>query len=242
MATENPQAVRLLTRREVLGLLGAGVSLAGAAGIALAARPARTLACVARPRQLEGPYFIDEKLNRSDIRTDPGTKVARPGEPLYLTFRVAQMNGVSCTPLLGAQVDVWHCDAEGLYSNTRDYQDDTTGFRFLRGYQLTDKQGLARFTTIYPGWYPGRTVHIHFKIRIGAQGRGGDGKAFTSQIYFDDSVTDAVHAQPPYSKRGPRKVRNNRDVISLIGGSRLVLPLREERRGYAGTFDIALEV
>jgi len=106
---------------------------------------------------------------------------------------------------------------------------------------MTDRQGTASFTTIYPGWYPGRTVHIHFKIRHGAQGKAGGGKEFTSQIYFDDALTDEIHSQSPYSKRGPRKVRNNRDVVSLIGGSRLILPLREEKKGYAGTFDVALQ-
>jgi hypothetical protein len=85
-------------------------------------------------------------------------------------------------------------------------------------------------------------VHIHFKIRHGPQGKGAGGKEFTSQIYFDDELTDEIHAEPPYSKRGQRKVRNNRDLVSLIGGSRLILPLREEKTGYAGTFDIGLQV
>jgi hypothetical protein len=67
-------------------------------------------------------------------------------------------------------------------------------------------------------------------------------KEFTSQIYFDDALTDVVHAEPPYSRRGPRKVRNNRDLVSLIGGKRLILPLREEKKGYAGTFDVGLQV
>jgi hypothetical protein len=84
-------------------------------------------------------------------------------------------------------------------------------------------------------------VHIHFKIRTWPNGRNVDAQAFTSQIYFDDALTDVIHAQPPYSNRGPRKVRNNRDVVSLIVGSRLVLPLKEEKRGYAGLFDIALQ-
>ena len=233
----------MLTRREALSWIGAGGAALMTGGFSDVAAQTRNsaLACVARPQQIEGPYFIDTRLNRSDIRYDPWTKVISHGVPLYLTFRVAQFAGSTCVPLTGAQVDLWQCDAEGLYSDVKDFQEDTTGFRFLRGYQLTDRSGLATFTTIYPGWYPGRTVHIHFKIRTWPNGRSAEAKEFTSQIYFDDAVTDEVHAEPPYSKRGPRKVRNNRDVISLIGGNRLLLPLREDRKGYAGTFDIALK-
>ena len=234
----------MVDRRKILAALGAaGASLvAGNAPFARAATRTSSLGCTVRPQQIEGPYFVDGKLNRSDIRSDPRTRVLSEGVPLYLKFVVSRTEGSGCLPLAGAQVDVWHCDAEGLYSDTQDFQEDTRGFKFLRGYQLTDRNGAASFTTIFPGWYPGRTVHIHFKIRVGAQGKGAGGKEFTSQIYFDDALTDVIHSQLPYSKRGPRKVRNNRDVVSLIGGSRLVLPLQEHRKGYAGTFDISLEM
>ena len=211
-----------------------------ASPLARAATRTASLACVVRPAQIEGPYFVDEKLNRSDIRSDPRTRVVSEGVPLYLAFRVSRTEGGGCLPLAGAQVDVWHCDAMGLYSDTDDFQDDTRGFRFLRGHQLTDRNGNASFTTIFPGWYPGRTVHIHFKIRVGPHGKGG--KEFTSQIYFDDKLTDEIHAEYPYTKHGQRKVRNNRDVVSLIGGSKLVLPLKEQKKGYAGTFDVSLEM
>ena len=233
-----------MLRRQVIAALGAAGATALTGGLVAARAATRTssLACVVRPSQIEGPYFVDEKLNRSDIRSDPRTKVVSEGVPLYLKFVVSRTEGSGCLPLAGAQVDVWHCDAEGLYSDTDDFQEDTRGFRFLRGYQITDRNGAASFTTIYPGWYPGRTVHIHFKIRVGPQGKGAGGREFTSQIYFDDALTDIIHAQLPYSKRGQRKVRNNRDVVSLIGGSRLILPLHEYRKGYAGTFDVSLEM
>jgi protocatechuate 3,4-dioxygenase beta subunit len=238
---DEPHPGRILTRREALRVIASS-----AAGFALGGLPfARaehngSAACVARPQQIEGPYFVDERLNRSDIRFDPTTKTMSRGVPLYLNFRVARMDGLSCLPLPRAQVDVWQCDAEGLYSDANDFQESTVGQKFLRGYQITDRQGTASFTTIFPGWYPGRTVHIHFKIRWGPVGKGE--KEFTSQIYFDDALTDVVHAEPPYSRRGPRKVRNNRDLVSLIGGKRLILPLREEKKGYAGTFDVGLQV
>jgi protocatechuate 3,4-dioxygenase beta subunit len=222
----------------MLALLGAGL-VAGHVPLTRAATRSASLACVVRPQQIEGPYFVDNRLNRSDIRSDPRTKSVSEGVPLYLKFIVSRTEGSGCLPLAGAQVDVWHCDAEGLYSDTDDFQEDTRGYRFLRGYQITDRNGAASFTTIYPGWYPGRTVHVHFKVRVG---KGPGGKEFTSQIYFDDALTDVIHAEFPYSKRGPRKVRNNRDVVSLIGGRKLVLPLTEYRKGYAGTFEVSLEM
>jgi protocatechuate 3,4-dioxygenase beta subunit len=234
----------MIDRRKALAALGAaGASvLGGSASLVRAASRSASSACVVRPQQIEGPYFVDEKLNRSDIRSDPRTKVVSEGVPLYLKFVVSRTEGSGCLPLSGAQVDVWQCDAQGLYSDTDDYQDDTRGFKFLRGYQTTDRHGAASFTTIYPGWYPGRAVHVHFKIRYGRRRKGEDGTEFTSQIYFDDALTDKIHAQPPYSQHGQRKVRNNRDVVSLFGGSKLVLPLHEHRKGYAGTFEVALDI
>ena len=89
-------------------------------------------------------------------------------------------------PLAGAQVDIWHCDALGVYSDVRDRSSDTTGKKFLRGYQVSDDAGQVRFTTIYPGWYGGRAVHVHFKIR--RPGAGGRIDEFTSQLYFDDAL------------------------------------------------------
>lgn len=229
-------------RRRALRWLAAGSAgmLAAAAGSTRAAQQDRGAACVERPRQIEGPYFIDASLNRSDIRSDPRTRETREGALLRLNFMVSDFHDGRCLPLAGAQVDVWHCDADGLYSDTEDWQKSTLGQRFLRGYQLTDRRGHATFLTIYPGWYPNRAVHIHFKIRT--HPKAGRGHAFTSQIYFDDDLTDRVHARPEYLRRGARKVRNNRDLIYLFRGSQLVLPVREDKRGYSGTFDIALDL
>ncbi|HYC44360.1 MAG TPA: protocatechuate 3,4-dioxygenase [Burkholderiales bacterium] len=227
----------MFTRRKVLALLaGAAASIGGAARVR-AAQSAGV--CVVRPRSIEGPYFVDTKLNRSDIRSDPKTGAMKQGALLRLTFRVSQMDDGRCFPLQGAQVDVWHCDADGLYSDTKDWQASTVGQQFLRGWQLTDRRGIASFTTIYPGWYPNRAVHIHFKVRTNPQEKST--REFTSQIYFDDELTDDVHKQPAYRDHGVRKVRNNRDVLFLFRGDRLVLPVREDKKGYAGTFDIALE-
>jgi protocatechuate 3,4-dioxygenase beta subunit len=191
-----------------------------------------------RPEQTEGPYYVDEQLNRSDIRSDPSDGSVKEGVPLELTFRVSSVNA-GCTPVVGAIVDVWHCDALGVYSDVSDPGFNTVGKKFLRGYQTTDANGVARFTTIYPGWYQGRTVHIHFKIRTNPTGT--QGHEFTSQLYFDDAITDQVHAQQPYASKGQRTLRNNGDTIYRNGGSQLMLPLVRAGQGYSAVFDIGLQ-
>ena len=193
-------------------------------------------ACVVRPQQTEGPYFVDARLNRSDIRAEPTGGAVTEGAPVRLGFQVSRLAGSGCTPLAGAIVDVWQCDAQGRYSDVRDPHGDTRGQKFLRGYQVTDADGTARFVTIYPGWYPGRTVHIHFKIRTAA----ASGREFTSQLYFDDTLTDRVHAQAPYVTKG-RRQRNDEDGLFRRGGNQLLVALAPEGAGYAGTFDVGLQ-
>ena len=110
-------------------------------------------ACVVTAALTEGPYFVDEKLNRSDIRSDPSTGVISTGVPLKLTFNVSRFASNACTPLTGAYLDVWHCDSSGTYSDVSGAGNGTggTGRKFLRGYQITDANGVAEFTTVYPG-------------------------------------------------------------------------------------------
>lgn len=257
--------IRYLTRREMLALMGstaAAVTLVGCGGSEQSGEPgssgggttggASTTAgttgtaaetasttCVVRPEQTEGPYFVDTQLDRSDIREE------REGVPLELTFNVSRIDegdASACGPLAGAVVDVWHCDAAGEYSGVQDNAAgdfDTTGETFLRGYQLTDDAGTARFTTIYPGWYQGRAVHIHFKIRDSPESQ--QGYEFTSQLYFDDALSDEVQAQGPYAEKGQRDLRNADDGIYQGGGEELLLDLTPQGEGYAATFDIALD-
>lgn len=226
----------ILTRRELLAVLGAsGLGLLGGS------KPDQGSAvpgCVVRPEQTEGPYFVDERLNRRDLRQDPSDGSIRPGLPLELTMVVSRLSGKVCAPLAGAQVDVWQCDHLGVYSDVQDPSFDTKGKQFLRGYQLTDAKGQARFTTVYPGWYQGRTVHIHFKVRSPASQRPA--YEFTSQLYFDDALTDRVYRSAPYAGRPDRSTRNGADGIYRRGGADLMLALKEEGRGYGGTFQIAL--
>jgi protocatechuate 3,4-dioxygenase beta subunit len=187
-----------------------------------------------RPALTEGPYFVDERLNRSDIRTDPADGSTRPGVPLRITFRVTRASGNTCAALAGVFVDVWHCDALGTYSDVQ----GAGGRKFLRGYQVTDASGTAQFTTIFPGWYSGRAIHLHFKIRTSL---GGGGYEFTSQLFFDESVIAAVMAQSPYRGKGQPDTSNARDGIYQGGGSQLLVTSVAEGAGYGTTFDIALQ-
>lgn len=149
-----------------------------------------------------------------------------------MTFNVSQVSADGCVALPNAQVDIWHCDAFGVYSDVQ----DAVGKRFLRGYQLTDANGQAKFVTIYPGWYPGRTVHIHFKIRI-------NGYDFTSQLFFDDAFTDQVFSQEPYTQRGERSTRNEADgIYRTSGGEQLMALTTQTASGYAASFEIGLQI
>ena len=122
----------------------------------------------------------------------------REGLPLTLALRVSTVGSKGCSPLAGAIVDAWHCDATGVYSDARDAGFNTAGKKFLRGYQVTDAGGQARFATIYPGWYPGRAVHIHSRAR---PRRFTAPDEFTSQLYFDDAISDRVYARRPYTAK-----------------------------------------
>lgn len=234
---------RILSRRELIALLGAAGAGALVGAPALTRLDAQVPGCVVVPAQMEGPYFVDARLNRSDIRTDPSDKAVSPGVPLRVAFRVSQMSAAgACGPLAGALVDLWQCDALGVYSDFADTtaKFDARGKKFLRGYQVTDAKGLVEFTTIYPGWYPGRAVHLHFKVRTNPNGpRGTD---FTSQLYFDEAVTDRVHARAPYASKGRRTTTNDADGIFKNGGRELMLKLTENANGVAGTFDLAVKL
>jgi protocatechuate 3,4-dioxygenase beta subunit len=240
-----------MNRRKLLGLLGiTGISMLGRHSSVSAMdkeTSRKMISCVVTPQQTEGPYFVDERLHRSDIRSDPSDGSIKDGLPLALEMRVFTVdNGGAdrCLPLSNALVDIWHCDAQGVYSDVEDRNFNTVEKKFLRGYQVTDKNGSVRFITIYPGWYPGRTVHIHFKIRT--EPGYTRGSEFTSQLYFDDAITDKVHAQPPYAgyaRKGSyqQRTRNEDDSIYLKGGRQLMLKLTEAEMGYATAFDVGLE-
>ena len=281
MINDDEQVGRILSRREVIKLLGAAglVVLVGCgpdqatpeavtsatqatsttappatstalpaanapsptAALAEATTASTTTApsCIVRPALTEGPYFVDEQINRSDIRSDPSNGSVSEGAPLYLTFNVSQITANSCAAFAGAIVDIWHCDAWGVYSDASDPGFNTIGQKFLRGYQVTNNNGQAQFLTIYPGWYDGRAVHIHFKIRTSLDDAGYE---FTSQLFFDDAYTDIVYEQEPYASTGQRTRLNSQDGIFQQSGGQLTLAVTQTSEGYAATFDIGLDM
>ena len=211
------EELRLVSRRSALRLLGgAGLAViaacatdgvvtsttAAAAGTSTSASAGTTATttfggagtCVLIPEETEGPYPLDlsgdEEFFRGDITE------GRPGVPLTLTLSLVDVNA-GCGPIEGARIDVWHCDADGVYSGVSQPGNDTTGETFCRGIQLTDANGQATFQTVYPGWYQGRITHIHFQVFLDS------GLVATSQIAFPEEVTNAVYAVEPYAATGP---------------------------------------
>jgi protocatechuate 3,4-dioxygenase beta subunit len=171
--------------------------------------------CILMPELTEGPYYLDLGLVRRDITED------RPGAPLDLAVTVVDAD--SCTPIAGAAVDVWHCDAGGAYSGVRG--DPGT---FLRGIQTTGDDGVASFATVYPGWYGGRAVHIHVKVHVGGE------VEHTGQLFFDDAFSASVYAAEPYAERGPPDTPNDADPIFAQGEGATVVAVEGAGDGYAG--------
>jgi protocatechuate 3,4-dioxygenase beta subunit len=172
--------------------------------------------CTLTPKTIAGPTWFDASAVRNDIRD------GRPGVPLDLAFRVERAG--TCAPIPNAVVDLWQCDALGVYSGfaqaapgdggnpgAKDKYGDTAAApsdaeRWLRGTQVTDASGVVTFASIYPGWYPTRTAHLHLKVHL-------DGSTLlTTQLFFDDAVSDAIYAaDEPYRQHPARDTRNSRD-------------------------------
>lgn len=261
---------RWLSRREVLALFGAGgvsmiaaacapgstgsatagataspaaeatasASAAASADASAAASAAAATAipsCVVVPELTEGPYYVDTNLERSDIRPNTGDGAVSKGATLEVTWFVSQVDGDSCAPLEGVIVDVWHCDALGAYSGV---QGD--GGDFLRGFQRTDGTGRAVFTTVYPGWYSGRAVHIHFKIRTDPDSDAGF--EATSQLFFDDAFSAEVFSTGVYAAKGTQDVPNASDNIYLQSGGTTTLDVTREGDTLRSTFSIAIQI
>lgn len=260
---------RWLSRREVLALFGAGgLSVVAAACVpgavgsgssgatATASATANVTAaattapsatesaaaaataipsCVVVPELTEGPYYVDVNLERSDIRPDTGGGAVSDGATLELGWLVSQVDGDACVPLEGVIVDVWHCDALGVYSGV---QGD--GGDFLRGFQRTDATGKAVFTTVYPGWYSGRAVHIHFKIRTDPDADAGF--EATSQLFFDDAANAEVFSTGVYAAKGAPDVTNANDGIYQQSGGVTTLAVTKDGEAYRATFSIAVQI
>jgi len=200
-------ALRLLAITAVGGAMVSRASLATAAGAEPALLLAQADVCVITPETTAGPFYFDPELERSDI-TD-----GRQGLATRVRLQVVD---ALCKPIEGARVDIWHCDAQGQYSGYPDQPGgvSTVGEKFLRGTQMTDAGGIATFETIYPGWYPGRTAHIHFRVFLASD------EQLTGQIFFPDDASDKVYAgHAKYARSGQRDTLNSNDGIALRAGS-----------------------
>lgn len=199
--------------------------------------------CVVRPEQTEGPFYFDTQLDRADIRSEPSTGELKAGVPLVLNLHVSALQGGICEALPNAVVDLWHCDAGGIYSSVkadRMQSIDTSGLKFLRGYQRTDSRGHVSFLTIFPGWYDGRTAHIHFKIRATLPDQST--YEFTSQIYFEHAFSQLMYTNGVYIRDRLQRVTNRNDGIFINdGGEQLIVKPVLGENGYIANFDIALD-
>jgi protocatechuate 3,4-dioxygenase beta subunit len=204
----------------VLGLLGWKVADSSAGPFAVASG---AVSCVLTPEQTEGPYYIGSEKLRRDITE------GRPGVPLVLRLRVVDAS--TCRPIKGAAVDIWHADALGVYSGFGSGSGNRT---FMRGVQKTDASGLARFRSVWPGWYQGRTVHIHVKVHVAGN------VVHTGQLYFPDAITDKVFRRKPYSRRAKRTTRNANDFVFAQGGKRSLLGIRKSGGGYVASITMGV--
>lgn len=183
--------------------------------------------CTLYPQQTEGPFYLDLDSLRRDITE------GKAGLPLSV---VVQVQSESCAPLKDVAVDVWHCDAAGVYSGFPGQLGglDTTGETFLRGTQVTDVDGVAEFDSIYPGWYPGRTTHIHFKVHTSSTTEA------TSQLYFPEEVTAGIYATAPYDVHGPKDTPNAADGIAVANPAPLAMVTGDASSGFVATIVVTV--
>jgi len=239
-----------LTRRRLIEILGgAGVaalsacgggstSASSASGSTSGTTSGTTASCVLTPELTVGPYFVDEKLNRSDLTTNTTDTNVLNATPLTLTMTIMEYASSGCSALVGAQVDIWHADAAGIYSD--ESVENTTGQTFLRGYQLTDANGAVTFKTVVPGWYSGRTIHIHVMIRT-LSSSGSVLTEFTTQLFFDQTLLNALTTTvSPYSSRGVPDTTNAQDSI-YSSATQLTLTNATSGGGYTASITLGVQ-
>ena len=256
MDNDDAQVGRILSRREAIAAMGrAGLVFAGSGLVAGLVRSeegpsTKKVHLVASPELTEGPFFVDEKLNRSNLIAGCSRPTVANGLPLQLSFAVYKLVGKDYKPLVGAHVDVWHADVAGVYSDESNpmNHEDTEHQTWLRGFQVTDAKGSAHFKTIFPGWYPGRCPHIHFKVRTYSSANKATAE-FTSQVFFRDKDADKIYSVEPYASRTSRDTTNENDGVfterqfdGSMAGSHMLLDLvkNDHARGYTSQFAIVL--
>ncbi len=205
---------------------------------------------VLSPTGEEGPFWVDEALNRVDVRTDTATQTAQAGVPLDLTFNVYNVVDGQAIPLANATVDIWQANASGVYSDEQ--SESTVGQNWLRGYQLADATGLVRFKTIVPGWYSGRTTHVHVRVRVYPAGNTtSPSYNWTTQLFFTDAISGQVYAQAPYAAHTGRDTFNTGDHVYQVQcgsgsdtypcGDLLLMSLTGSSDGWQGSAKIYLD-
>ena len=182
--------------------------------------------CLITPQATQGPYWFDPKLERADITE------GRAGVPLRIAIKV--LEGGPCTPIAGARVDIWHCDAQGVYSGYEGQgpTGSTKAETFLRGHQETGADGVAQFLTIYPGWYRGRTPHVHVKVFLD---EAGTTNVLTCQLFFPDALSEWLFSNAPDYVRGgeTRDTLNRTDGIAQGQGYSTFGAISEQADHYA---------
>ena len=230
---------RKINRRELIGAMGAAAGAAVAFGCGSSpTSPTETTttttttttgtnsACAVTPTETVGPYPSLTDLFRSDIRE------GKSGIQLTLTVKVVNVNS-GCAAVSGANVEIWHVDAAGNYSQ---YGSQTTQ-TYLRGIQTSNSNGEVTFTTIYPGWYQGRATHIHLEVTINGR------SVKVTQIAFPESINNAVHASGAYASRGSNPMSNASDGIFADSlSSELITPTGDTSGGYSATFQVGVSV
>jgi protocatechuate 3,4-dioxygenase beta subunit len=217
-----------LNRRDVLKSFG-GAGFAAVFGVRaltyLGEDAQAATTCLLTPEVTEGPYWVENGLNRRTITE------GKRGLPLVIRFTV--LNAKTCRPIANADVEIWHCDALGNYSAV-----NGATSRFLRGHQRSNAAGKAEFLTIFPGWYRGRTPHIHMKVSVGGNA------VHTGQIFFNEKITAAVYKQAPYARRGQYDTSHTHDnIYRQAGGASAELKLTRRTgglKGYLGTIAIGV--
>lgn len=197
--------------------------------------------CVVQPEYRRLHAQPNRRYKRRDIRNDCVTGSSKEGVALELEFQIWQINAEVCQPFAHAIVNIWHCDAIGNHPYLHEMNPSVGHYidpeqTFLRGQQVSDQEGSARFITIVPGCYEGRTAHIHFQVRV-PYARGS--AVFVSQLFFDDLLLDQIYTQEPYIRSSRRDTRNNDDQIYE---PLLRLELNETERGYQATFALGIDM
>jgi len=232
LMTDKKPSSPTLDRRRLLtsAVLGTGMVTLSAGARATPAEPTRSSEPMTAQAE-EGPYYLPLNLTRADITE------GLSGIPVDIRFTVVDEAGL---PYTGALVDIWHCDAQGVYSGFEQpggqAVTDMKGRTFLRGVQPVDADGSALFHSIYPGWYHGRTTHIHFKVRHGARTN------LTSQFFLPDTLSEFLYSQvTAYQRAELRDTLNSDDGIAIQAGDTVEGSVRETKGRYLVTLAVRVD-